>query len=358
MLIREAGLLRLAAAIVRQGGSEAAEADIVSEHLVTANLTGHDSHGVGMLPTYVDNLQAGLLHPNRPARLVTDDGAIMVFDGQQGYGQRVAREAVAAAIERCRQTGVVLLGLRSAHHIGRIGTYGEQVIAAGLVGLHFVNVTDHDPWVVPFAGREARLVTNPVCLAMPGTDNTAPLLLDMATSRIAVGKARVALNKGVPLADGMALDAAGEPCNDPVVLFGPPRGALLPFGEHKGSGLALFCELLAGALTGGGTIQPGNKRHYSIVNNMLAILVDPARLVDSHWLGQEIDALIGYVKSSAPQDPAEPVQVAGDPERRALALRRRDGIPVDDTTWEQLLAAGAKLGLNRDEARAMAGVSA
>lgn len=358
MRLREPALQRLAAAIVRGGGSDAAEADIVSDHLVMANLTGHDSHGVGMLPTYVDNLQAGLLRPNQPARLVTDDGAILVFDGQRGYGQRVAREAIAAAIERCRRNGVVLLGLRNAHHIGRVGSYGEQVIAAGLVGLHFVNVTDHDPWVVPFAGREARLVTNPVCLAMPGSAKTPSLLLDMATSRIAVGKARVALNEGVALAEGMALDAAGEPCTDPVTLFGPPRGALLPFGEHKGSGLALFCELLAGALTGGGTIQPGNARQYSIINNLLAILIDPARLVDSHWLQSELDALIDYVKSAAPQDPAQPVQVAGEPERRQLAQRRRDGIPVDDTTWGQLLEAGEKLGLSRAEACSLAGVAA
>ena len=152
MLIWESPLRALVAAIIGQTGSEAEEAEIVSDHLVCSNLTGHDSHGVGMLPAYVANFKAGRLFPNRPPKLIKDEAAILVFDGQLGYGQRVAKEAMEAAIDRCRQTGVVLMALRNAHHIGRIGTYGEQSIAAGMVSLHFVNVADNDPWVVPFGG--------------------------------------------------------------------------------------------------------------------------------------------------------------------------------------------------------------
>jgi hydroxycarboxylate dehydrogenase B len=357
MLINHQNLRGWVAEIIRRTGSHDDEAVLVADHLVAANLAGHDSHGVGLIPNYVRHFQAGLIKPNTPARLVTDDGAIMVFEGGRGYGRRVAGEAMAAAIERCRDTGVVLMGLRGPHHIGRVGAYGEIALAAGLVSIHFVNVTDHNPVVAPFGGADGRFVTNPVCVAVPGTENTPPVLLDMATSKIAVGKARVAMMRGDQLADGIALDPAGKPTTDPAALFGSPRGALLPFGAHKGSGLALICELLAGVLTGGGTIQPENPRHGGVVNHMLTILVDPARLVDLDWMRAEIDATIAYVKASPPADPAKPVLTAGDPERAARAARTRDGITIEDATWEDMLEAGEKLGLARVEARALAGVS-
>ena len=357
MLINDQSLRKFVAEIIRRTGSEDDEANLVADHLVLANLSGHDSHGVGLIPNYIRHFSAGLIKPNTAAKLVTDDGAIMVFDGGLGYGRRVGGEAMAAGIDRCRDTGVVLMGLRGPHHIGRVGAYGEIALAAGMVSIHFVNVVDHDPVVAPFGGTDGRFVTNPVCVAVPGTENTPPVLLDMATSKIAVGKARVAMMRGDQLADGMALAPGGKPTNDPNELFGNPRGALLPFGEHKGSGLALICELLAGVLTGGGTIQPGNPRKSGVINHMLTIIVDPARLVDLDWMRAEIDATIAYVKDSPVADPAKPVLTAGDPERAARAQRSRDGIQIEDATWEAMLDGGETLGLPRAEALALAGVS-
>ncbi len=349
MLISGKNLKNVLLAILLQGGSDDYEADLVAEHLVRANLTGHDSHGAGMLPTYIRNMRAGLLLPGTAASLIRDDGSILVFDGQRGYGQRVAYEAMTAAIQRCRETGLVIMALRNAHHIGRVGSYGEQSIAAGLVSLHFVNVVDHGPLVAPFGGRDARYATNPICMAMPSTDSTPAILLDMATSKIALGKARVSMNRGEPLATGQLLDPQGEPTTDPRVMFREPRGALLPFGEHKGSGLAFFCELLAGVLTGGGTIQPGNPRLGSIVNNMLTFVVDPQRLVDHAWMQTEIDAVVSYAKASPPTDPAGTVMVAGDPERKKCAERSVTGIMVEDVTWEEILQAAAEVGLSRSQ---------
>ena len=356
MVLSEAALKELVGEILRLGGSEDAEARLVAGHLVEANLMGHDSHGVGLVPAYVDHLRAGLLAPNTSVLRVKDDGAILAFDGRRGYGRRVAGEAMDAAVERCRETGVVLAALRNAHHIGRVGAYGESCAAAGLISVHFVNVVDHAPTVAPFAGIAARFVTNPVCVALPGTGRTPPVLLDMATSKVALGKLRVAHNKGERIADGAVLDAEGRPSDDPGVMFADPRGAMLPFGDYKGSGLALICELLAGGLTGGGTIQPGNPRRAGIVNNMLTFAIDPARLVEAAWLRSEIDALVAYVKSSAPAQAGRPVMVAGDPEREAKRRRERDGIPVDETTWNEILDAGATLGLARDRAARIAGV--
>jgi uncharacterized oxidoreductase len=320
-------------------------------------MAGHDSHGVGMIPTYVRHLGAGLVKPNTPADLVRDDGAILVFDGNRGYGRRAAGGAMAAAIDRCRDTGVVVSGLRRAHHIGRVGAFGEQVMAAGFVSVHFVNVTDHAPAVAPFGGADARYVTNPVCVAVPGTETTPPVVLDMATSKIAAGKVRVAFNKGEKLPPDTVIDAAGRPSTDPGVLYSTPRGALLPIGEHKGSGLALICEILAGALTGGGTIQDEAARQDGIINNMLSFIVDPGRLVDADWLGAEIDALIAYVKASPPADPATPVMVAGDPERAARIARDRDGIVIDDTTWAGIIEAAGTIGLSDGEIKTLTGSS-
>ena len=128
-------------------------------------------------------------------------------------------------------------------------------------------------------------------------------------------------------------------------MFRSPGGALLPLGEHKGYGLAFICELLAGVLTGGGTIQPGNPRNGSIINNMMTFMVDPGRLVDHAWMQSEIDAVTSYIKASPPFDPFVKVRIAGDPEREKFAERSAKGIPIEDVTWSELLQAGADAGL-------------
>lgn len=346
-------LRRLTGTILRTGGSDPPEADLVADHLVQANLAGHDSHGVGMVPAYVRHLRAGLVIPNTRAKLVKDDGAVLMFDGGRGYGRCVAGEAMSAGITRCRQTGVVALTLSNAHHIGRVGAYGEMASGAGLVSLHFVNVTDHRAIVAPFRGSDARFVTNPVCIALPGTERQPAVLLDMATSAIAMGKVRVAKNEGRPVPDGVLIDDKGRPTRDPHVMYREPHGAMQTFGGHKGYALAVVTELLAGALSGGPTIQPGNPRMGGTINNMFAVLVDPAKLAGVDWLRREIDGFVDYVKASPPADPAAPVLVPGDPERIAHEQRARTGIVVDDTTWEEVLQAGEAVGLARADAQAL-----
>ena len=195
MLIKVKFLKKMVTSILKKGGSNTVEAQIVADHLVRSNLSGHDSHGVVMLPTYMRMLKANLLKPNQTPELFKVDGSIMMFDGNRGYGQAVGKIAMDNAIKKCKTTGLVLMTLRNAHHLGRIGTYGEQSIAAGLISIHFVNVTDHPPVVCPHRGSDARFNTNPICLAMPGTKKQPHILLDMATSKIAMGKARIAFKR-------------------------------------------------------------------------------------------------------------------------------------------------------------------
>ena len=348
MIIDHSKLLGLANRIVTAGGSSPAEATIVAEHLLEANLRGHDSHGVGMLVAYVRDLEAGTLKINQKPEIVSDTGTISVWDAHAGYGQVVARQAVEWAIETARKHGVAVNGLRNAHHIGRVGTYGEIAARAGMVALHFVNVASGSPGVAPFRGREGRFLTNPVCIAIPGTDSNEPILLDFATSRVALGKVRVAHNAGKPMLDGALLDHAGQPTTDPSVMYTQPRGVVLPFGEHKGSGLALVCELLAGAIVGSTSVTSSTPPERGILNGMLSIVIDPVRLSTRDSMMAEIDSMIAWVKSAKPADQDLPVLIAGEPERLARAKRIANGIEVDDTTWGQLIAIAERYQIRLD----------
>jgi uncharacterized oxidoreductase len=335
----------LATRVLTAAGAAGEDARVVADHLVDANLAGHDSHGVGMLPQYVRAVRAGVLDPGAHAAVEDRGGAVLAADGRRGFGQVVAREATAAGIARARETGVALVALRNAFHVGRVGAYGEQAAAAGLASVHFVNVVGHGPIVAPFGGTDARLSTNPVCVAVPAAGGAPPFVLDFATSALALGKVRVALNRGEQVPPGVLLDAGGRPTSDPATMFVPPLGAILAFGQHKGYGLALACELLAGALGGGGTLPSVPPEPGRITNNMLSFLVDPARLPGADRLAAEIPAVLDWVKGSPPADPGAPVLVAGEPERRARARRLADGIPVERATWDEIVAAAASLGL-------------
>ena len=350
-------LRAVVAEICRRAGGTADDAAVVADHLVLSNLFGHDSHGIGMLPRYVEAIAAGKLDPHAHAEVVKDDGAILVVDGRRGFGQVVAREAILHGIERARSTGVVLLALRNAFHIGRIGTYGELCADAGMISVHFVNVIGHRPLVAPFGGADARFATNPFCCALPAVEGKPPIILDFATSMVAMGKVRVAFNSGQSVAEGLLIDHAGRPTTDPAAMFDEDVGAIRAMGLHKGSGLAVICELLAGVLTGGGTIQPETPRDDSVVNNMLTFIIEPSSLVTADYLRHEIAAMVDYVKASPPADPTLPVLIAGEPERISSEARRRTGIPVDETTWEQILAAGESVGLTRGTMLADAGLA-
>lgn len=332
-------LTGIARRVFAAAGSAEDEAAIVGDHLVEANLKGHDSHGVGMIPSYLRNLAGGKAAVNQPGRVVGDSGSMIVYDGERGWGQIVARNATLIGIERARRGGVAVVALRNAHHIGRIGTYGEMCAAAGLVSLHFVNITDQRPAVAPWRGRDGRFGTNPVCIALPGPETERPIVADMATSRIAMGKVRVARNKGEEIAAETLLDADGNPTTDPHVMYRRPRGSLVTFGEHKGYALAFICEMLAGAVTGSGTMRPERQRDDSVTNGMLMIVIDPARLVDQAWMKDEIAAMAAYIIASPPRRTGEPVLIPGDPERANRANRLKNGIPIDDETWREIVEA-------------------
>jgi len=345
-VFQSAPLMRAIEAIVAAGGSEAREARLVAENLVAANLTGHDSHGIGMIPRYVDSLKEGGLKPNRHPQIKFDGGALLALDGQVGYGQVIGLEATDMAIARAKQHGVAVMALANSHHLCRIGQWAEQAVAQGLVSISFVNVISR-PIVAPYGGADARFGTNPCTIGVP-LPGQPPLILDMATSAVAQGKIRVAHNKGEKVAPGLLIDDTGKPTVDPRYGVIEPLGALTTMGLHKGYGLAVVCELLGGALTGGGTQHTGERTKKRVLNGMLSILIDPARLGTAQAFASEATAFVDWVRKSPPAPGVDKVRLAGDPERETGARRLAEGIPVDATTWREIHAAGAKLSVSAD----------
>ncbi len=318
-------------------GSKDREARLVARHLVDSNLRGHDSHGVGSIPVYIRNLGCGEIHPNQVLSRITENDCIAVCDGNGGYGQVMAHDAMEIGIEKARRNGLALVGLRNSHHVGRIGHWAEQCAAAGLVSIHFVNVVS-DPSVAPFGGAAARVGTNPFSVGIP-RDGQRPIILDFATSKLAVGKVRVAMNQGKPLPEGALLTGDGSPTTDASVLFGQPKGILLPFGDHKGWGLSFVCELLGAALTGGKT-QKGPKKRNATVNCMLSIIISPEHLGTAATLSPEIDEFVAWVRSG----PNAGVLLPGDSEAMVTEERLAQGVPIDATSWAEIVAAGRKVG--------------
>ena len=344
--------------VVRGFGSAPAEVEAVVGNLVDANLTGHDSHGIGMLPRYAKSYLEGGLKPNTGLVVVHDTGSMLRLDGQAGFGQVVGAQAMKLGIERARSLGSCIVALGNAHHLGRIGAWAEQAAAAGLVSLHFVNVISR-AIVAPHGGADARFGTNPFCAGVP-LQGRPPVILDFATSAIAQGKTRVAHNKGVPVEPGQLIDDQGLPTTNPRFTVVPPFGALLTFGGelggHKGYGLALMCELLGGALAAGLTCHEPADGRMRVLNGMFSVLLDAAALGGADTFEQQAHAFLDWVQASPARDGFGPVQVAGDAERAHRAARTAQGVAVDATTWQEILDAAQSLGVAPTAVNAAAGV--
>jgi uncharacterized oxidoreductase len=330
---------------LRAGCSER-EARLTADHLVGANLAGHDSHGVGMAPRYVKSMLAGELQLNRNAEIVLDNGPLVTVDGCRGMGQSVTHQAMAIAIERARSHGVCVMGLRNSHHLGRVGHWAEQAVAAGLASVHFTNAVAAVPMVAPWGGAAARFLTNPFTVGIP-RPGEPPIVLDFATSAIAHGKVRVAYNRKksdptVQTPEGSLIDAQGRPTRDPATMFEPPEGphgAMQTAAAHKGYALAMVCELLGAALTGGETAHPANlTMRHAVWNNMLAIVFDPLRVGPAERFAQEARAFVGWVESAPLSGATDRIMMPGDPERRARAARAQ-GVAIDPGTMDELDAA-------------------
>ncbi len=343
MKLRPDRLCELASAIFRAAGCQPAEAERIASHLVEANLVGHDSHGVIRVPSYVQWLRDGKVLANRTLQVVFENEALAVVDGQFGFGQTIGEQATELGIEKSAKHGVAVVALRNAGHLGRIGDWPLMAARAGKLSLHFVNTTGAGILVAPHGGIERRLSANPIAAGIP-IQGSAPLILDMSACTLAEGKIRVALNKGVSVPEDCLIDAEGRPTTDPRVFYANPPGAILSIAGHKGYGLAVLCEVLAGALTGGGCSDPANAGR--VVNGMLSIFLDVSRFQADDAFAAEIERFVAWVKSSAKAMPGGEILMPGEIEERTKAQRLREGIDVDETTWSQVLETARSVGVD------------
>jgi uncharacterized oxidoreductase len=349
-----------AAAIFAAAGCSPEESARIAKYLVSANLAGHDSHGVARVPRYVQWRRDGTFLPGRTVERIVDTPVIAILDGQFGFGQTVAPQAVDIGIEKCRAMGLSAVGLRRSGHVGRVGDWAERAAAAGLVSIHFVNVVG-SALVAPFGGTQRRFSTAPYCIGIP-RPNADPVILDFATSLVAEGKVLVASQGGKKIPGDALVAPDGTASGDPHVLYGDygrqdprdPRkgpGALRAFGEHKGSGLAMMCELLGGALSGNGASHPD--RRWS--QGMFSFYVDPARIDPANFFPEEVTRFVDFVKSAKPAGPDGEVLVPGEAEARNRAERRADGIPISDDAWAAIVSTARDLGVDE---RAIAAAAA
>ena len=342
------GLKDLVTVIFVAVGCSTKEAGRISTYLVGANLAGHDSHGVARVPRYVQMVQDGMIFADQVVEPIIDTPVMAILDGKYGFGQTVAPQAVEIGIAKCRAHGLAAVGLRRAGHIGRVGDWAEMAAQASLVSMHFVNAAG-SVLVAPFGGVERRFSTAPYCIGVPrpGED---PLILDFATSVVAEGKALVASQGGKRLPADALVGPDGVVSGDPRLIYGEEgehnhrngRGAIRAFGDHKGSGLALMCELIGGALTGNGATDPAQPR---FANGMFSIYVDPTVIDPQSCFPGEVARYVAFVKSSRPIGKNNEVMVPGEPEAHQRAERQERGIPLPQATWSSILATARAVGV-------------
>jgi len=322
-------------------GATAEEAPIIARHSVAANLAGHDSHGVIMIPTYIDRVDKGDIVPGAPWEIKQETATSTVIDGNWGWGYAVSERATAYTIEKAKQSQVAATTIVQQSHIGRVAAYPLMAAREGMIAIMTADSGRGPKAVAPFGGREPRLGTNPICIAVPAA-LAEPLVVDMATSAVAAGKVNLAKAKDAAIPEGWIVDAEGRPSTDPH-QFG--QGAvLLPLGGpegHKGYSLSVMVEILSAVLPGlGFGVSPTGRHNDGCF--LACFNVAAFRPLDE--FKQEVAEFAAYLKDTKPAVGFDEVLYPGEIELRNEAERRANGIPVDDTTWQKLSALGEKYG--------------
>lgn len=344
-IVREEVLCGFSKSLLTAAGAGDDEAEIVAASLVGANLRGHDSHGVMRIPFYIGRVKEGILKPGSHLQVVSDTRAAIVCDGGWGFGQVVSRELIDRLIPMAAESGIAIGTLRQSAHIGRLGEYAEMAAAKGMVSIICANTHGAAQRVAPIGGKRPRLGTNPLCMGFPGGEN-GPFILDFGTSATAEGKVRVKRIAGEQVPPGWILDPEGNPTTDPNQLYGDPPGTILPMGGdqgYKGFGLSFLIEMLCGALSGGQCAYPDPPPPTG--NCATFIVIAPERLAGDNHLSDEVSRLEAYVRGVPTIDESAEITLPGDPERRVLADRSANGIPIDEKNWQALLDLASELGV-------------
>jgi L-2-hydroxycarboxylate dehydrogenase (NAD+) len=312
-------------------GTPPAIADLTADLMVRTDLRGVDSHGVGMLPTYLRWHRLGWIVPTAEPKIVRDEGTTAVIDGQQAFGHYTSTLAMELAIAKARAHGVGFVTCRNSNHYGAAANYSMMALTHDMIGL---SMTNSGPAVVPTYGRQAMLGTNPISVAAPAGRHY-PFVLDMATSTVAIGKLSVARRWGKAIPAGWALDDEGQPTTDANVAYETrlltPLGATRDLGGHKGYGLAVMVDILSGVLAGAGFADVRRRREPEPTRADIGHFfgaIDIARFRDLAAFKADMDDLLRALKDSRKAEGQDRIYVAGEPESECEQRRRRDGIPL------------------------------
>jgi len=316
------------------------KAELVAQSLVTANLRGVDSHGLQLLSFYIELILMGNIDAQTDGRVISENGACLTYDGQNGIGQWISETCCAHAIRLARAHGLGMVVARESNHFGAAAFWAQRMSAAGMIGIVMCNAS---PLVAPWQGCEQRFGTNPICMSVPGPNTW---LLDMATTTVALGKIMNAQFQGrATIPPGWAMDSEGVPTESVETAL---NGLLMPLGGYKGSGLAMMAEILCAALSGGAmSTELGGIRIQGqpMRTSQFFLAVDVARFMPLDEFSPRMQSLATLVKSSRAAKGYDEVLVAGEPEWRAEELRRREGIPLSDGVWQNLVQAAQQLGV-------------
>ena len=330
------------ALLLKAAGASEHEAGTVAKYSVAANLAGHDSHGVIQIPTYIDRMAKGHIVPGAPFEVLKESPTTMVVDGHWGFGYVVAERAMQMTIEKARQHNVAATTVHRQSHIGRVSAYPIFAAQQGMIAMMTADSGRSPKAVAPFGGREARLGTNPICIAVP-SDLPAPFVIDMATSGVAVGKIKLAEARGDAIPEGWILDKNGNATTDPEDYS--RGGILLPLGGpegHKGYGLSAMVEVLSGILPGlGFGVEPTGRHN----DGCFIACFNVAALRDLATFKKEVADFAAYLKSTPPAEGFTEVLYPGEIEYRREQERMKSGIEVDDKTWKAMNELATKFGM-------------
>ena len=338
-------LRTIGARLLEGAGASVQDAAVIARHTVGANLAGHDSHGIILVPTYVERIKRGHIDPTAQAEVVRETDATVTVDGHWGFGYVVSEWAMGMVIEKAQAHGVGAATVFRQSHVGRVADYPLMAVEQGMIGMMTADSGRSAKAVVPFGGRETRLGTNPICITMP-SNLEGPLFIDMATSAVAAGKVNVAVARDVPVPEGWLIDKDGNATTDPHALG--QGGALLPLGGpegYKGYGLSVMVEILSGILTGLGYGHDPSG-HHNDGCFMAAFRVDA--FLDLERFKAEVTEFAGYLKSTPTANGFSEVYYPGELEHLSTQRKLNDGIDIEDATWAKLVALAAEYGMSTE----------
>jgi hydroxycarboxylate dehydrogenase B len=331
--------------IFKGAGLSDAEAHRVSHSLVVANMMGHDSHGVIRVTQYIQALKDGNVHADQKIKTVRDADASAVVDGGWGFGQTVCSQAMELAIEKAAVRSMAAVELFNSSHIGRLGEYAEMAAEANMIGIVMCNNHGAGRLMSAFGGMDPKMSPNPIAIGIP-TGGDFPIVVDMTSSTVAEGKIRVYRNRGENIPDGWALDAEGNPVSEPDKFYGPPRGAILPFGgicAHKGYALAVAVDILSGALGGAGCSREDATR---IGNGVFMMVIKIEAFTGVDNFRGEVDSFIGFLKDSRLIPGFDGIRMPGEIEHTLRLQKEKEGVTVDDGTWGQICETAQSVGVS------------